>query len=122
MKSLFLWVACFGSAATLSAQQPLSREEALKQLYRAYDPATETATWVCTKGQQQVQHEGWPCYKEYATVSVSVELSAQVEEDVAKTYVVTSAAPASAPNGYKCHACTPQSVRQCSRGDNRDGN
>ena len=93
----------------LSAQEPLSRNEALAQLYNQYDAKTETAQWVCPKEQaSEGPHEGWPCAKEYATVSIDVLLTAQVPEDgFEKTYLVTSAVPDKAPGGYDCEACEP---------------
>jgi hypothetical protein len=110
MKSLmFLLILCC-SLTTLPAQEPLSQDEALKQLYNQYDPATETAQWVCTKGQliPSPYSEGWPCRKEDTNVSVSVLLMAEVQEDKAeKIYLVASAKPASDPSGYDCHACDP---------------
>lgn len=91
------------------AQQPLSRDEAMKQLYHEYDAASKTAQWVCTAAQAQSKGtEGWPCSKDYATVTISQVLMAEVEEDgVEKVYVVASAAPDGSPGGYDCHACAP---------------
>jgi hypothetical protein len=86
----------------------MSRDEALKQLYRDYDPATKTAHWISTKGQQQEQHEGWPCSEEYAKVSVTVELSTQVvEHGTEKTYLVASAIPSGDSHDFECHSCAP---------------
>lgn len=107
MKSLmFLLILCC-SLTTMPAQEPLSQDEALKQLYHDYDPAKETAQWVCTKGQLQTpKREGWPCRKEDTTVSISVLLMADVQ-DGNKFFLVASAKPASDPSGYDCHACAP---------------
>lgn len=108
MKLLWLSVLCLGLAGASWAQEPLSSNAALKQLYRDYDPATKTATWVCTKAQQQPLHEGWSCSEGLTKVSVSVELISQLNEgDTDKTYVIASATPANEPNGYDCHACAP---------------
>jgi hypothetical protein len=109
MKTVSFLALCWLVAGAALAQQPLSRDEALKQLYHEYDAGSKTAQWVCTSGQtQSKQMEGWPCSKDYATVTISEVLMAEVEEDgVEKVYVVTSAAPDSAPGGYDCHACAP---------------
>jgi hypothetical protein len=107
MKSLmFLLILCC-SLTTLPAQEPLSQDEALKQLYHKYDPAKETAQWVCTKGQLQTpKSEGWPCWKEDTNVSISVLLMADVQ-DGSEFFLVASAKPANDPSGYDCHACAP---------------
>ena len=104
---LFFFVLCVLSA--LSAQEPLSRNEALAQLYNQYDAKTETAKWVCPNEQaSEGPHEGWPCAKEYATVSIDVLFTAQLNEGgVEKTYLVASAVPDKAPGGYECEACEP---------------
>lgn len=108
MKALLLSSAFFCSGLTLLGQTLLSNDEALKQLYRDYDPATKTAQWVCQKDQTEGPQRGWPCTKD-ATVSVSVILSEQVSEgDATRLYIVTSAKPANDPAGdYNCHACAP---------------
>jgi len=106
MKTLILFLMCLGAISALQAQEAFSRDEALKQIYSQYDAENKTAQWVCTKGQEQDKpHEGWLCWKEYATVSVSVELIAEVQEGT--TYLVTSAKPANFPDNYECHACAP---------------
>ena len=109
MKTLSLLVPCLLTAVGVTAQQPLSREAALKQLYHDYDAATRTAQWECTSAQTQTKHiEGWPCLKEYATVSIAELLMAHVQEDgVAKVYLVASARPDSSPGGFDCHSCAP---------------
>ena len=109
MKAQFLFFFALCALHALSAQEPLSRSDTLKQLYNQYDAKTETAQWVCTKEQTpDPRHEGWPCRKEYTTVSISVLLTAQVNEDGAeKTYLVASAVPDKVPGGYECEACAP---------------
>ncbi len=96
---------CLCLVRILHGQEPFSRDEALKQLYNQYDAEKKTANWVCVKGQE---HAAWPCWKEYSTVSISVLLVAQVQEQgVEEAYFVASAKPANAPLGYECHACRP---------------
>lgn len=108
IRVLILCLTCLIFAAPVRSQTPMSRDEALKQLYRDYDPATKTAHWICTKGQQQEQHEGWPCSEEYAKVSVTVELSTQVvEHGTEKTYLVASAIPSGDSHDFECHSCAP---------------
>ncbi|MGB7548553.1 MAG: hypothetical protein WBM14_12445, partial [Terracidiphilus sp.] len=104
---LFLFALCTLNA--LSAQVPLSRNEALKQLYKQYDNKTETAQWVCTKDQEQGKNKPpWPCWKENSTVSISVLMTAEMKEgEGEKLYLVASAKPAKAPLGFDCHACQP---------------
>jgi len=105
MKALLISLVSICQFAVLHGQEPLSREEALKQLYDHYDAAKNTANWICVKGQE---HAAWPCWTEYSTVSISVLLVAQVQEQgVEKTYLAASAKPGSAPLGYECHACRP---------------
>ena len=91
------------------AQAPLSRDEALKQIYNKFDPEKKTAQWVCSKGQDKsLLHDGWPCRKEDSTVSVSILLSAEVAENgLERVYFASSAKPANDPLGYECHACRP---------------
>lgn len=94
----------------LQAQSTFSLSEALKQLYRGYDPDKQTAQWVCTKEQERKgAHAGWPCSKEYPTASVSVLLEAEVQEgDAKRLYLVTSAKPLKDAFGeYECHGCLP---------------
>ena len=110
VKAFILSVALLCSALTSQGQGPLSTDEPLKQLYHEYQPATETAQWICTKEQQDKgMHAGWPCSKEDATVAVSIILLAQVREgDATRTYLATSAKPAQDSEGeYNCHACAP---------------
>jgi hypothetical protein len=107
MKILSSLILCLCTLGVLPAQQPFSRDEALKQLYHDYDVTKKTAQWVCTDKQNQ-RKEGWPCSKEYSTVSISVQLMGEVNEaDSEKVYLVASAAPANAPLGFDCHACAP---------------
>jgi len=110
MKVALLFLALSCSAVTLPGQTPFSTDDALKQLYHEYDPATKTAQWVCTLEQKsEGMHEGWPCTPEDATVSVSVILAEKVLEGAAtKFYIATSAKPANDPGGeYNCHGCRP---------------
>jgi hypothetical protein len=104
---LFLTLYALGE---LQAQSTFLHSEALKQLYRGYDPDKQTAQWMCTKEQERKgAHAGWPCSKEYATVSVSVLLEAEVQEgDAKRFYLVTSAKPLKDALGeFECHACLP---------------
>lgn len=109
MKTLILCLACLCAAWPLRAQDRLSVIDALGQLYSGFDPDHSTAQWVCTKEQEDdSSHPGWPCWKEYVTVQVSVELMAEVGENgTDKVYLVASAKPAGYPEGYTCHACQP---------------
>lgn len=110
MKVSVLCFALLCSAIASHGQGPFPTDEALKQLYHDYDPATKTAQWVCTKEQlSNGMHAGWPCPKEDATVSVSVVLTAQSPEGgITRVYFVTSAKPSQGPEGgYSCHACAP---------------
>jgi len=109
MKTLILFAICLCAFNALPAQEPISHDEALKQIYSQYDAEKQTAQWVCTKDQKLgLLHEGWPCDREDETVSVSVELSAEIREDgTEKVYAVASAKPVSDPLGYGCHACAP---------------
>jgi hypothetical protein len=109
MRTLIFFLACLTAVGLLRAQEPFSQTEALKQIYNQYDAEKKTAQWVCTKAQQaEPLHEGWLCWKEYATVSVSVELMVEVKEgDTEKVYLAASAKPANFPDHYECHACAP---------------
>lgn len=109
MKAGFLSFAFICSAMASAGQTSLSTDEALKQLYHDYDPATKTAYWVCTKEQlSKGMHPGWPCTKELATVSVSVVLSQQVTEGNAHLiYIAASAKPNDPDGDYNCHGCDP---------------
>jgi len=104
--SLFLLLlACVLSTA--QAQTPLSRDEALKQLYHEYDATNATAQWICTKDQiQSLKRAGWLCRDEDVTVTISVLLMAEVD-DGNEIYLVASAEPAKDPSGYGCHTCAP---------------
>lgn len=109
-KALILLFSALIAIGDLQAQSTLSRNEALKQLYRGYDPDKETAQWVCTKEQERKNaHAGWLCSKEHATVSISVLLEAEVQEgDADRFYLVASAKPVKEAFGeYECHACLP---------------
>jgi hypothetical protein len=109
MKALMVVLACCCAAGAARAQERLSIVDALKDIYRDYDPDKGTAQWDCTKEQEKEgPHQGWRCDKENATVRISGVLLAEVGEDgTDKTYVVASAVPADAPGGYECHACQP---------------
>lgn len=108
MKPVFLFVLA-AALARLAAQQPLSPSQALSQLYHGFNQATNTARWDCTPGQKaRNAHAGWPCTPDYATVSVSVLLHAQVPEgNRIKTYLVSSAKPTGTSMEFDCHACQP---------------
>jgi hypothetical protein len=110
MKALNVLICCLvivGGAA--AAQQPLSRDEALEQLYRGYDSAKLTAQWVCASGQNDTtRSEVCQRWKEYDTVFITELLMAEVwEGGVAKVYVVASAAPDNSSGGFDCHECAP---------------
>jgi hypothetical protein len=109
MRTLTLFLVFLSAVSIMQAQEPLSQTEALKQIYSQYDAEKGTAQWVCTKGQQRDSpHEGWLCWKEYATVSVDIDLMAEVSEgSTKKVYIVTSAKPTNYPDNYECHACAP---------------
>jgi len=109
MKKLILFLIFLAATTVLLAQQPLLPDEVLQQLYHQYDAGKGTAQWLCIKKQHgEITHEGWPCQKEPATVSVSVELMAEVQENGAKkVYFVSSAKPESDQDNYECHACAP---------------
>jgi hypothetical protein len=114
LRTLIIFLTCLIATVLLRAQQPFSQAEALKQIYKQYDAEKETAQWVCTKEQEKnTMHEGWPCDKEYETVSVSVELTAEVQESGAKKYYLATSAKPIDPKagdftgaGYNCHACS----------------
>src|ERR1700733_4255229 len=102
------------STATSICQSPFSTEEALTQLYHNYDPAKETAQWVCTNEQQAKEPDRLCEYlqggniKDDTAVSVSVILMAQASEgDATRIYIATSAIPARFPGEFDCHACVP---------------
>jgi len=107
MRTLILFVMSLSAMGILQAQTPFSQDEALKQIYSQYDAKKKTVQWVCTMEQQRKPlHEGWPCWNEYSSVSVSVLLMAKVSEDgEEKVYLATSAKPANFPDNYECHAC-----------------
>jgi hypothetical protein len=106
MKALVLLFILPSSTVASFGQGSFSTDDALKNLYRDYDPAKRTARWVCTKDQQV---RGWTCPKEDGTVSVFVMLMAQVPEgDQTRIYLATSAKPSHDPAGeYNCHGCAP---------------
>ena len=107
MKILSFLVFCLYAVGAIYAQQPLSRDEALKQLYHNYNGTTQTAQWACASGQN-VTWGAWPCGKDDQTVAVSELLMAEVKEgDVAKVYFVASAVPDHTWGEYDCHACAP---------------
>lgn len=112
MKVPLLSCAFFFSALTLLGQTPISTDEALKQLYHNYDPATKTAQWVCTKAPQAEPDR--TCQDLDAkdvkdeTVSVSILLAAQVPEGGGtRFYLATSVKPGRNPEEFGCHACVP---------------
>src|SRR6185437_6376120 len=103
---------CLGAIS--SAQTPLSRDEALKQLYGNYAATAQTATLNCTDAQRiensRTHGSWWPCYKEDSVVSVQVILMATIpiwtdpRHKVDATFLVTSAVPAHDPSGFGCHS------------------
>ena len=109
MKALILLLAACSAASALHAQPPLTQPEALRRLYRDYNPEKSTAQWECTAGQKKKgAQERWPCQPESTTVSVSVAMMAEVEENgTEKVYLAASAKPAESRFGYECHACAP---------------
>jgi hypothetical protein len=104
VKTLFVLFAFLFSSNNAPVQGPLSRDEALAQMYKNYDPAKQQANWACDQKSADLgQREGWPC-NEGEVVAVSVLLTSQVKEgDEWKTYIVTSASP----HQYECHQCAP---------------
>ncbi len=107
MKKAMFLLLCLCVSGMLTAQAPLSQDEALKQLYSHYDAASKTAQWGCA-GESGPPNGWWSCLKEYATVDVAVQLMAQVQEaGVEKLYLIASAKPAHGPDGYDCNACGP---------------
>ena len=109
MQALILLIVSLCALDPLPAQQPLSPDDALGQLYLKYDAQQKTAQWACTRVQDKsARAVQWPCSEEYSTVSVSVLLIAEVQEgDAAKVYVAASATPANTPAGFECHSCAP---------------
>ena len=107
MKALILLLAACSAAITLHAQPPLTQPEALRQLYRDYNPEKSTAQWECTPDQKtKGPREGWPCQPESAIVSISVAMMAEVQENgTDKVYLIAGAKPADSQFGYECHAC-----------------
>jgi hypothetical protein len=113
--SLILVLICFLGA--LRAQEPISQDKVLKQLYGNYDPGTQTATLACSDAQRannaKLPGSWWPCYKDESVVSVQVIVMATVSiwQDPThkndETFIVTSAAPAHADSGFDCHSCAP---------------
>jgi hypothetical protein len=107
MKTLSFLVLCLLAQGVMVGQQPLSSDEALAQLYHAYDSKKMTAQWICDGGKKR-DGGAWPCTKDYSTVDVSQILLTEVREgDIQKLYLVTSAVPANSLGGYDCHACAP---------------
>jgi hypothetical protein len=109
MKTLICFLMCFSAAGALRAQEPLSQDEALKQIYSQYDEGKKTAQaqWVCDKDREIPV---WPCSDEFKTVSVSVLLMSEVVEDgTKKIYLAASAKPndASWQGLFQCHLCRP---------------
>ncbi len=107
-KATILW-ALFCLCGILTAQTPLSQDEALKLMYEDYDASTQTATLSCTDAQRNDDSKAhgswWPCYKDYSVVSVEIVFMATIRTE--ETYLVTSAVPAHAPLGFDCHSCAP---------------
>lgn len=101
----------------LRAQTPLSKDDALKQLYGNYDPSTKTATLSCTDAQrvdnEKTRSSWWPCYEDSSVVSVETMLMATVatwtdpKHKSEETYLITSAVPAHAASKFDCHSCDP---------------
>jgi hypothetical protein len=127
MKKAFVPLALLCLCGLLSAQTPLSQDEALAQMYGNYDANTKTATLPCTDAQRIENSKSngswWPCYENDSVVSVEIILMATVststdpKHKIEETYLVTSAAPAHDPLGFDCHSCEPaigvaQFVRQ----------
>lgn len=109
-KAVFALVALLSSSYAVFSQQPLSRDEALAQIYKEYDPAKQQAKWVCSSSQKliaQATRDGWPC-EEGEIVRISLLLISQLQEGREwKTYVVASASPGEDPKDFECHACGP---------------
>jgi hypothetical protein len=103
MKTLVFLLVFLYTGTRLQAQEPLSRAEALRQLYQHYDDANKTAQWVCAKDRKTDD----PCWEGAdATVSIAPLLTAEVNEDgIEKMYLVASAKPAD--GSYECHVCAP---------------
>ncbi len=106
MKAMAVFLLCLCATYGLRAQEPLSQDEALKQIYSQYDAQKKTAQWACMKDQWRFL---WQCSKENSIVSVSVLLMSQVVENgVQKIYLVASAAPNDdSLGGFQCHVCQP---------------
>ena len=103
--ALSLVFMCAG--AVTAAQEPLSQDEVLRQIYSNYDAKTKTAQWVCTEGQKRKigTQEGWWCNAQDLAVTVELlQMSLVWEGNAAKTYAVASAKP---PKDYDCHSCEP---------------
>lgn len=107
MKTLPLVLVLFCAAGLLRGQETFSQDEALKQIYSQYDAQKKTAHWVCTMDSETYI---WPCVKDYANVSISVELTSEVvESGVKMVYLVASAKPTGDSIGglFQCHLCRP---------------
>jgi hypothetical protein len=104
LKTLIILIAVLCIAIQIQSQEPLSRTEALRQLYQQYDGTKKTAQWVCPKDTPS----DVACWDgEDATVSITLLLAAEVMEDGAeKMFFVASAKPSKA-NSYECHYCGP---------------
>lgn len=117
MKSPSVLLAFLCLCAMSSAQNPLSQDEALKQMYGNYGATAQTATLYCTNAQRiensKTHGSWWPCYKDDSVVSVQIILMATVpiwtgpKQKIDVTYLVTSAVPAHDPSGFDCHSCEP---------------
>jgi len=114
MKASILYAIFLCSMVASHAQTSFAIDEALKQLYHEYDPAKKTAQWVCAKEQGAERSDRLCDYleggnlKDDHTVSVSVVLTAQVQEgDTTRIYLATSARPTRFPGEFDCHACIP---------------
>jgi len=93
----------------LAAQEPLSPDVALGQLYPDFDPDTQTASWDCAKVLQTQSRDpkNWPCSLGSGKVAVSLVLAAQVwDREISKLFLVSSAHLASEKD-FSCHACQP---------------
>lgn len=110
LKPLFVVFAFMSASVVSPAQTPLSSDDALGQIYKAYDPAKHESKWVCTATQKSTDpatRDGWPC-EEGQVARISLVLISQVQEGHSwKTYVVASASPGEDPRDYGCHLCSP---------------
>ncbi len=104
LKTLILLLSLFFAFTCANAQEPLSRDEALGQLYQHYDDTNRTAQWVCPNDRTKDD----PCWDgEDAKISIAPLLIAEVNEDgIERTYVVASAEPSN-KDRWECHVCGP---------------